>query len=62
MIFGVLLLLMLNVGVSYGQGLACGGQDPDAVCPLDTWVVVLAGISLLFAAVHLYRKQKHIPL
>jgi len=55
---GVFVLLMLNVVLSFAQGLPCGGTDPDAVCPLDTWVVVLAGIVFVFAAVRLYRKQK----
>jgi hypothetical protein len=55
---GVFVLLMLNVVWSFAQGLPCDGTDPDAVCPLDTWVVVFAGAALIFAAVRLYRKQK----
>jgi len=57
-IFGAaLLVLMLNVVLVYGQGEPCGGTDPDAVCPLDTWVIVLAVFAFGFAAIRLYRKQ-----
>jgi hypothetical protein len=56
---GALLLLMLNVAALHAQpGEPCGGVDPDATCPLDTWVVVLAVIATAFAAVHLFNKQK----
>ena len=54
-------LLMLNVIVLYAQpGLPCGGNDDDGTCPspLDTWVVVLAAIALIFAVRHLYKKQR----
>jgi hypothetical protein len=58
-IFGcALILLMLNVVFVYGQGEPCGGTDPDATCPLDTWVIVLAAGASIFAAMHLYRKQR----
>ncbi len=36
----------------------CDGSDPDASCPLDTWVFVLAGALVIFAVARLYRKQK----
>ena len=53
------LFLMFNVVLACAQGLPCGGEDPDApACPIDTWVVVLAGAAFIFAAVHLYRRQK----
>ncbi len=42
----------------FAQDFPCGGTDPYATCPLDTWVVVLAGAALLFAVLHLYKKQK----
>jgi hypothetical protein len=55
---GSLLLLILNTAVLYAQpGEPCAGTDPDAVCPLDTWVIFLAAIALVFAVRHLYRKQ-----
>jgi len=52
-------LLLLPV-ISFAQnGEDCGDADPvDSNCPLDTWVLVLAVIALVFAVVHLYRKQK----
>ncbi|CAN5260793.1 hypothetical protein BH09BAC6_BH09BAC6_13880 [soil metagenome] len=57
--FGTLTLLLLNVFCLFAQpGEPCGGTDPDAVCPLDTWVFVLAAAALLFTTLHLYRKQK----
>ena len=56
---GTLLLLMLNTVASYAQpGEPCGGVDPDATCPLDTWVIILASIAVIFAVIHLNRKQK----
>jgi hypothetical protein len=36
----------------------CDAADGDAVCPLDTWVIVLVVAALAFTATHLYRKQK----
>lgn len=57
--FGTLTFLLLNVVFVFAQpGEPCGGTDPDAVCPLDTWVFVLAAGALLFTTLHLYRKQK----
>ncbi len=56
--FGVLLLLMLNVVIASAQGIPCGGDDPDATCPLDAWVIVLAAFALILATIHLYRNQK----
>jgi len=38
----------------------CDGADGDAVCPLDTWVIVLAVAVFAITVVHLYRKQKSI--
>ncbi|HWZ03224.1 MAG TPA: hypothetical protein VNX40_06395 [Mucilaginibacter sp.] len=57
--WGALVLFILNSSVLFAQpGEPCGGTDPDATCPLDTWVIVLAIIALIFGAYHLYRKQK----
>jgi H+/Cl- antiporter ClcA len=61
---GAFFLLMLNVAVGFAQtgpGGACGLADGDGTCPLDTWVLVLAAIGLVFGAVHLYHKGKHNP-
>jgi len=53
-----LLLLMFNVAVVYAQlGNPCNDADPDVSCPLDTWVFVLVGASVIFATARLYRKQ-----
>ena len=55
----LLLLFILNSSVLFAQpGEPCGETDPDATCPLDTWVIVLAIIAVIFAAYHLHRKQK----
>jgi hypothetical protein len=56
---GAFLLLMLNGVFLYAQpGEPCGGVDPDATCPLDSWVVVLAAVAVTATVVHLYRKQR----
>jgi hypothetical protein len=53
-----LLLLLLNTGVLYAQiSLPCEGNDVDSTCPLDTWVIILAVIAVVFATIHLYRKN-----
>lgn len=38
----------------------CFDEDPVGTvdCPLDTWIIILAVVAVLFAAFHLYRKQK----
>ncbi|WPU96582.1 hypothetical protein SNE25_13745 [Mucilaginibacter sabulilitoris] len=53
-----LLLLSTNCFADPGDGL-CDGNDggPDG-CPLDTWVIVLVVIAVIFTAIHLHRKQK----
>jgi len=55
--FSVLILTLISVVTASAQGLPCGGSDPDATCPLDTWVVALVVAASLFAAYTLYRKQ-----
>jgi hypothetical protein len=57
--FGVLFLLVINVAVLKAQNPStiCDGTDPDASCPLDTWVIFLAAAAFVFAAVKLYRKR-----
>ena len=56
--FSTLFLLAFSTLSLFAQpGEPCNGNDPDAYCPLDTWVLVLAGVALLFAALHLHRKQ-----
>ncbi len=53
----ILLLTLISAVTASAQGLPCGGDDPDATCPLDSWVIVLVVASSLFAAYTLYRKQ-----
>lgn len=61
-------LLLLPV-ISFAQTGGTGPVpcDPNGIpgdpgdggdCPLDTWIVLLAFIAIVFAARHLYRKQK----
>jgi hypothetical protein len=42
------------------QGVPCGeDHDPqDNDCPLDTWIILLVIITLIFTVIHLHRKQK----
>ena len=59
--FSTILLLMFNVALLCAQdpGEPCSGNDVDNVgCPLDTWVVLLAFIAIVFAAWHLNNKRK----
>ncbi|MDB4925617.1 hypothetical protein [Mucilaginibacter sp.] len=38
---------------------ACGGGDPDlSDCPLDSWVILLAGCGLIITVLYLNNKQK----
>ncbi|MBB3054939.1 hypothetical protein [Mucilaginibacter gotjawali] len=57
--WGALVLFIFNSSILFAQpGEPCGGTDPDATCPLDTWIIVLAVIAVISAAYHLHRKQK----
>jgi hypothetical protein len=51
------LLLMLNVALLFAQ-VTSWCPDPDVPCPIDDWIIVLAGGAFLFAVLNLYRKQK----
>ncbi len=56
--FGALSVLMLNAVVLNAQlSCPCGCIDPDATCPLDTWVTLLATAAFVFATIRLYRKR-----
>ena len=39
-------------------GEPCDQNDPIGICPLDTWVIFLVLIALLFTVLHLRNKQK----
>lgn len=66
-LLGICAYLLLTVSYCFadpgdpGGGL-CDGNDggPDG-CPLDTWVIVLVVIAVIFTAIHLHRKQKSLP-
>ena len=61
-IFLTLAFITITVTTLLAQsdpGLPCGGADQDDNnCPLDTWVIVLAAVVMIFTAIHLARKQK----
>jgi hypothetical protein len=56
--FSTLFLLMLNAAALFAQpGEPCAGTDPDATCPLDSWVLILAAVVVIFAFIHLSGKR-----
>jgi hypothetical protein len=64
-VFSILLLTTFStLGQDCQDGGVLPGDDPDAHpigesgCPLDTWVIVLVTVALLFTVLHLNRKQK----
>jgi len=56
--FGLFVLFLISVVNAHAQTLPCLGDDPDATCPLDTWVIVLVIAATIFAAFRLYRRQR----
>jgi hypothetical protein len=53
-------LILVNLSCFAQVQNPCGGNaDPDdpSSCPLDTWVLVLVAVFLVFATVKLYRRQ-----
>jgi len=59
---GISLFVLMLIGVitANAQGLPCGGDDPDATCPLDTWIIMLVIAASAFAAFTLFRRKKAI--
>ena len=58
-IFCITSLLMLHVVLLFAQvDPYC--PDPDGNCPIDSWIIYLAGGAVIFTVVHLYRKDKRI--
>lgn len=60
-LLGICLLLITSNSFAQsnpGGGL-CDGNDggPDG-CPLDTWVIVLVVMAVIFTVSHLYRQKK----
>ena len=61
LLFTFLLISITAFGQDCGDGPGLPGRDVDAAtnqCPLDTWVIVLVGIALIFTTVQMYRKQQ----
>jgi hypothetical protein len=58
-LLGVCLYLLLTTNCFADPDPLCDGNDggPDG-CPLDTWVIVLVIIAVIFTTLHLHRKQK----
>jgi hypothetical protein len=56
----IIILLITTVKVHAQGGFPCGETDPDATCPLDTWVIVLVVLASAFAAFTLFKKRKAI--
>jgi hypothetical protein len=55
-----LLLPLASYAQTGGGDLPCGGDDPtnNTPCPLDTWVWILAIVTVVFAAVYMQRGRK----
>jgi hypothetical protein len=61
LLFAFLLISIATRAQDCGDGPGLPGQDVDAAtngCPLDTWVILLVGVALIFTTVQLYRKQQ----
>ena len=61
LLFTFLLISITTMAQDCGDGPGLPGIDVDAAtnqCPLDTLVIVLAGIALIFTTVQMYRKQQ----
>jgi hypothetical protein len=55
-----ILILLVSTLHTFAQPLPCYGDDPDAACPLDTWVIALVVVASFFAVTRLYRRKKSI--
>ncbi len=62
--FLTVLFSLLSISTLFAQ---CDDTAPDTPpdpdgnyipCPLDTWVIVLVAVALIFTVLHLHRKQK----
>ena len=59
----VTVFFLFSIATAFAQQVPCSGDpddddyDPNG-CPLDTWVIVLAFAAVLFASIHLFRKQR----
>jgi hypothetical protein len=59
----VSVFFLFSIATAFAQQVPCSGDpddedfDPNG-CPLDTWVILLVTIALIFAVIHLYRQRK----
>jgi hypothetical protein len=52
-------VLLPSISFAQSADQPCGGDDPTVpVCPLDTWVWLLAVVAAILGAIYLQRKQK----
>ncbi len=61
LLFTFLFISTVTMAQDCMDGPGLPGQDVDSVsngCPLDTWVIVLVGVVLIFTTVQLYHKQQ----
>jgi hypothetical protein len=57
-LMAIVALFMPSMILAQDVGQPCDGADAYGSCPLDTWVMVLAFAAVVFAVLHLNRKQK----
>jgi hypothetical protein len=57
--FSVFISLLFGAA-AHAQTLPCGGTDPDATCPIDTWVIVLMAAASFLAVFTLLKRKKDI--
>ncbi|GAA4324704.1 hypothetical protein GCM10023149_26510 [Mucilaginibacter gynuensis] len=51
------MLAALNLKAADDVPLPCDNSDPDLECPIDTWVLLLAVIVLMFTFIRLARRH-----
>lgn len=52
------ILFSANVSALFAQGLPAGGCDVDpSACPIDTWVIDFAALSLIATTIYLHKRQ-----
>lgn len=59
MLFTISIFFIPMLNLCKADPIPCNGADPyDTDCPLDTWVIVLVVVAVIFAVTQLHRKQK----
>jgi hypothetical protein len=57
----LLLAILFSAGVSAvfadGPTPPAGGCDIDQTCPIDTWIIAFAALSLIATTIYLYKRQ-----